>query len=391
MPMARSAGLQLRPRTLLGPGPSNVHPLVYAAMQTPVVGHLDPQFLEVMVETQEMLRAVFVTGNRLTLPVSGTGSAGMEASLVNLIERGDEALVCVAGYFAGRMCEMVERMGGVLHRLERPWGEVFTPEEVAAALERWPATRVVAVVHGETSTGALQPLPALGELCRSSGRLLIVDAVATLGGVELPVDEWQIDACYSGSQKCLSAPPGLAPLTFGPRAVERLRARSTKVASWYLDVSGLETYWTEGKRAYHHTAPVTMNYALHQALALVLAEGLPARFARHRLHSRALLAGIEVLGFTPLAAEGCRMPMVNALRVPAGVDEAGLRRRLMEEHSIEVAGGLGPLAGQIWRVGLMGESCTRHNVETLLAALEGMLPGADGRARAAAAAVYAAA
>lgn len=360
-----------QPRRLLGPGPSNVHPRVYAAMAQPMLGHLDPQFVAIMDQVQRMLRQVFCTENKLTLPVSGTGSAGMEAALVNLIEPGDEVVVCSAGYFALRMCDMVERMGGVLHKLERPWGETFSTAEVEAALDRHPRAELVAIVHGETSTGALQRLDELGALCRERDRLLLVDAVATLGGVELRVDDWRIDACYSGSQKCLSAPPGLAPLTFGPRAAERLRRRRGKVASWYFDLSGLESYWSEGKRTYHHTAPISMNYALHQALALVIEEGLEKRWARHLEHSRALVAGLEALGFRLFAREGGRMPVVNAVWIPDGLaDEAAVRRRLLDVHGIEIAGGLGAVAGKVWRIGLMGESCSRESVVALLGALQ---------------------
>ncbi len=359
-----------RGRRLLGPGPSQVHPRVYSAMTQPMIGHLDPQFLEIMEQEQEMLRRVFRTENRLTLPVSGTGSAGMEAALVNLIEPGDEVLVGVAGYFAVRMAEIASRCGAVVHPLEKDWGEVFEAADVAAAFERFPHARLLCLVHGETSTGALQPLPEIGGLCRGADRLLLVDAVATLGGVELEVDAWDIDACYSGSQKCLSAPPGLAPLTLGPRAAEKLAARRTKVASWYLDISGLETYWRQGSRSYHHTAPVSMNYALHEALQLVLEEGLEARWARHSRHSRALVAGLEALGCRLFARPGRRLPVVNAVLVPPEVDEAAVRKRLLADYDIEVAGGLGPVAGKIWRIGLMGESATRDNVAALLGALE---------------------
>ena len=378
--------LTVRARRLMGPGPAEMHPRVHAAMALPMIGHLDAQFLELMESEQRMLRQVFRTENRLTLPVSGTGSAGMEASLVNLIEPGDEVLIGVAGYFAARMAEMAARCGAVVHRLEKAWGDCFEASEIAEALARHPRARLLGLVHGETSTGALQPLADIGGLCRAADTLLLVDAVATLGGVELEVDGWQIDACYSGSQKCLSAPPGLAPLTLGPRAAARLAARRTKVASWYFDLNGLETYWREGARAYHHTAPISMNYALHEALRLVLEEGLEPRWARHRRHSAALVAGLEALGCQPFARPGRRMPVVNTVWVPEGVEEAAVRKRLMADHAIEIAGGLGDLAGRVWRVGLMGESASRDNVAALLGALEVIL-GRDG-AWAAAEAVY---
>ncbi len=377
-----------RARRLMGPGPSELHPRVHAAMTLPMIGHLDPQFLEIMDQEQRMLRRVFRTENRLTLPVSGTGSAGMEASLVNLIEPGEEVIIGVAGYFAARMAEIASRCGAVVHRLDKAWGEAFETDDIAAALARHPGARILGLVHGETSTGALQPLREIGALCRAEDRLLLVDAVATLGGVELEVDAWQLDACYSGSQKCLSAPPGLAPLTFGPRAAAKLKARKSKVASWYFDLTGLETYWSEGTRAYHHTAPVSMNYALHEALVLVLEEGLEERWQRHQRHSRALVAGLEALGCRLFARAGRRLPVVNTVWVPPGIDEAAVRKRLLAEYDIEIAGGLGEVAGKVWRVGLMGESATRDNVAALLGALETLL-GRQG-ASSAAAAVYAA-
>ena len=365
--------LQPRGRLLLGPGPSNVHPAVTEALGKPIVGHLDPQFLAIMDEVQEMLRGVFLTENRLTIAVSGTGSAGMEAMLVNLIEPGDEVLVCVNGLFGQRMSDIVDRVGGTLRRLDKPWGEVFAPADVAAALDHYPHTKLVAIVHAETSTGAHQPLAGIGGLCRQRGARFLVDAVTSLGGAELRVDDWNIDACYSATQKCLSCPPGLAPITVGPRAVEKLERRKTKVASWYLDFSMIRGYWSKGGRAYHHTAPIVMNYALYQALALVLEEGLEHRWRRHQMHSRALMAGLEALDFEPFAASGHRLPMLNSVRLPAGVDDAAVRRELLETYDIEIGGGLGDLAGQVWRIGLMGESARRANVMTLLTALEEVL------------------
>ncbi len=380
--------LETRRRLLLGPGPSNVHPRVYEALGQPVMGHLDPLFLRVMDELQSLLRQVFETANPLTFAVSGTGSAGMEAALVNLIEPADDVLVCVNGVFGGRMCDVVDRIGANLYRIDRPWGEVFDPQEIADALSANPDIRLVALVHAETSTGAHQPLAEIGALCRDSGRLLLVDAVTSLAGAELKVDDWRIDACYSGTQKCLSCPPGLAPITFGERAVERISRRRRKVPSWYLDVSMLRDYWAEGRRTYHHTAPISMSYALHQALAVVLEEGLGARFARHARNSSALLAGLGALGCEPFAQPGHRLPMLNAVRLPAGADDAEVRRRLLDEHDIEIGGGLGDLAGRVWRIGLMGESCRRANVLALLGALDELLQapaGAGGRAAAEAA------
>jgi alanine-glyoxylate transaminase/serine-glyoxylate transaminase/serine-pyruvate transaminase len=380
-------------RLLMGPGPSNVAPRVYEALAKPLVGHLDPQFLTLMNEVQELLRHVFRTRNRVTLAVSGTGSAGMEAAFVNSVEPSDEVLVCANGVFGGRMADIVGRIGGVLRRIDRPWGEVFAPDEVEEALRRHPRTKVVAIVHAETSTGAQQPLREIGRLCRESGRLFLVDCVTSLGGLPVDVDAWEIDIAYSGTQKCLSCPPGLAPLTFGERALEKLFSRKTKVASWYLDLSMIVNYWTEGKRAYHHTAPISMNYALHQALALVVEEGLEPRWRRHELNGRALAAGIEALGFRPFASEGRRLPVLQSVWIPSGLEDGPARRKLLEEHGIEVGAGLGEVAGKIWRVGLMGHTSRRENVMRFLAALEELIRGAGlsrsmGRGLEAAAEVY---
>jgi alanine-glyoxylate transaminase/serine-glyoxylate transaminase/serine-pyruvate transaminase len=357
-------------RLLLGPGPSQVHPRVLRALSTPLLGHLDPRFLELMTEVQAMLRAVFRTGNAFTIAVSGTGSAGMEAALVNLVEPGDAVIVVVSGVFGGRMAEVVTRAGGRAVRLEVPWGGVCELARIEEALAREGKVKAVALVHAETSTGAHQPVEGLGRLCHAHGALLVLDTVTSLGGVPVEVDAWEVDACYSGTQKCLSCPPGLAPLTLSARALDAVRARRTRVQSWYLDAGLVADYWAEGKRVYHHTAPISMVYALREALRLVLEEGLPARFARHALHSAALLAGLEALGCVPQAAEGHRLPMLNCVRVPAGIDEAAIRRALLGERGIEIGGGLGPLAGQVWRVGLMGESARQESVLAVLAALE---------------------
>ena len=360
-------------RLLLGPGPSTVHPRVTEALAKPMVGHLDPQFLDIMNEIQAGLRRLWRTENRLTIAVSGTGSAGMEAGFANLVEPGDEVLVCVNGVFGGRMADIVERIGGVLHRIERPWGEVFEPEEIRTALEKHPGTKVLAIVHAETSTGAWQPLEEIGRICRESKRLLLADCVTSLGGLPVEVDAWGIDCAYSGTQKCLSCPPGLAPVTFSERALEKSRARRTKCVSWYLDLSMIEKYWTDGQRAYHHTAPISMNYALHQALALIDEEGLEARWKRHAEMSRALVAGVEALGFRLFAQEGHRLPMLNSVWLPEGLDDAAGRRALLEGFDIEVGGGLGAVAGKIWRIGLMGESSRPQHVLQFLGALEAVL------------------
>jgi alanine-glyoxylate transaminase/serine-glyoxylate transaminase/serine-pyruvate transaminase len=357
-------------RLLLGPGPSLVHPRVLRAMSTPLLGHLDPRFLEIMNEVQAMLRAVLRTENAFTIAVSGTGSAGMEAALVNLVEPGDAVVVVVAGVFGARMAEIVSRAGGRPVRLEVPWGEVCAPERIAEALRREGKVKAVALVHAETSTGAQQPVEGLGPLCHAHGALLILDTVTSLGGIPVEVDAWEVDACYAGTQKCLSCPPGLAPLTLSRRALDAVRARRTPASSWYLDLGLVADYWAEGKRVYHHTAPVSMIYALREALRLVLEEGLPARFARHARHAAALLAGAAALGCEPQAAEGHRLPTLHCLRVPPGVDEAAARRSLLAEHGIEIGGGLGPLAGKVWRIGLMGESARQEHVLAVLAALE---------------------
>lgn len=358
-------------RTLLGPGPSNVHPRVLRAMAAPLVGHLDPDFLAVMDEVKRLLQLVYQTNNNLTVPLSGTGSAGMEAALYNVLEEGDVVLVAVNGYFGERMCQMIPRCGGRVRRIEAPWGEIVRPEQVEQALREGHA-KVVAIVHAETSTGVLQPLEEISEIVHRHGALLLVDAVTSLGGVELKVDEWDVDVCYSGTQKCLSCPPGLSPITLGKRAEETLRQRQTSVGSWYLDLTLIQRYWGS-ERTYHHTAPISMNYALREALRLIDEEGLEARFARHRLNQRALVAGLEAMGMQLLVPEEFRLPSLTTVRIPADVDEAQVRSRLLREFNIEIAGGLGDLRGRIWRIGLMGHSSRQGNVFLLLSALEHLL------------------
>jgi alanine-glyoxylate transaminase/serine-glyoxylate transaminase/serine-pyruvate transaminase len=339
-------------------------------MSTPLLGHLDPKFLEIMNEVQAQLRAVFRTQNPFTIAVSGTGSAGMEAALVNVIEPGDAVIVVVAGVFGSRMTDIVGRAGGRLVKLEVPWGETIDAGRIEEALKKEGKVKAVALVHAETSTGAQQPIEGLGKLCHDHGALLVVDTVTSLGGVPVEVDGWDADVVYSGTQKCLSCPPGLAPLTLSPRALEAVKARKTKVQSWYLDAGMVADYWAEGKRVYHHTAPISMVYALRESLRLVLEEGLEARFARHRRHAAALMGGVAAFGCEPQAQEGRRLPSLNCIKVPAGVDEAAVRKYLLAEHSIEIGGGLGPLAGKVWRIGLMGESARQENVLAVLAALE---------------------
>ena len=357
-------------RLLLGPGPSMVHPRVLHAMSTPLLGHLDPAFLAVMNDIQILLRKVFATTNRFTIAISGTGSAGMEASIVNLVEPGDAVIIGVNGVFGARLATVVERCGGKAIRVEAPWGHIIEPEAIEAALQRSGPVKAVALVHAETSTGAWQPIEPVGKLCRTHNTLFIVDAVTSLGGVPVEVDQWGIDVCYSGTQKCLSCPPGLAPFTLSDRALSAIKNRRTPCQSWYLDMALIADYWTEHTRAYHHTAPISMLYALREALRLVEEEGLPARFARHQLNSDALVAGLMALGLTPLPPAGHRLPMLTCVTVPAHFDEAAVRAQLLETFGIEIGGGLGPLKGQVWRIGLMGESCTEAHVLTLLNALE---------------------
>ena len=346
-------------------------------MSAPLLGHLDPAFVAMMDDVKAMLRTVFATGNALTLPISGTGSAGMEACLVNLLEPGDEIVVGVNGVFGTRMTDVAERCGAVVRRVEAPWGRVVRAEQVEAALKNCARPKLVGIVHAETSTGAWQPLEDIARLAHDHGALLLADCVTSLGGAPVEIDVWGVDAAYSGTQKCLSCPPGLSPVTFGPRALDVLRARKSKVQSWYLDLTLIEKYWGE-ERVYHHTAPISMNYALREALRIVLEEGLPARFARHRRSHEALAAGLQSIGLGLAAEEGHRLPMLNAVTVRGGIDEARVRGRLLSDHGIEIGGGLGPMKGRVWRIGLMGESSRRAHVLAVLAALEDALR-AEGR------------
>lgn len=356
------------PRILMGPGPSDVHPRVLRAMTTPLLGHLDPEFLGVMNETQEMLRQVFQTRNALTFPVSGTGSAGMETCVVNLIEPGDRMIVCVNGVFGQRMVDVAQRAGAEVTVLERPWGTIFEMDQIREAL-RHVRPKVLGIVHAETSTGAWQQMAGLGRLCHEYDTLLLVDTVTSLGGVPVEIDAWEADAVYSGTQKCLSCPPGLSPVSFSPRAVEAINRRKHKVQSWYLDMGMVQRYWGE-ERFYHHTAPITMVYALREALRIVVEEGLPARFARHTLNHQALKAGLSAMNLPYFTAEGCQLPQLNAVRIPEGVDDLAVRKRLLSEFGIEIGGGLGEFKGKIWRIGLMGHGSRPQNVFLVLAALE---------------------
>lgn len=376
----------------MGPGPSDIHPSVLAALAAPTVGHLDPYFLQIMDEVQQMLREVFQTENQMTMAISGTGSAGMETCVVNLVEPRDKVIVCQNGVFGGRMADVARRAGGDVTVLERPFGEVFSADEIAAAVDQH-KPKVVGIVHAETSTGALQPLEEISRIVHDAGGLLLVDCVTSLGGLPVSIDAVGIDAAYSGTQKCLSCPPGLAPVTFSPRALEAMDARSNAVSSWYLDISMLRNYWG-ADRAYHHTAPINMNYALHQALRLVLDEGLENRFARHRQHHEALKAGLVALGISYSVTEPShRLPMLNSVLIPEGIDDGQVRSQLLNEFGIEIGGGLGPMKGKTWRIGLMGEAASSTNVLSFLAAVDQCLAAQrqsapTGAGTAAASAVY---
>jgi alanine-glyoxylate transaminase/serine-glyoxylate transaminase/serine-pyruvate transaminase len=369
--MAVFPALNPSPRLLLGPGPCDAHPSVLRVMMTPLLGHLDPQFLEILNQVQDMLRATFLTRNVLTLPISGTGMSGMETCFVNLIEPGDRVVICSAGLFAQRMIDVVGRAGAQVSVIERPWGEVFDPGQVREVLQRV-RPKVLGIVQAETSTGAWQPIEEVGKLCREFDTLLVVDAVTALGCVPVKVDEWGIDAVYSCSQKGLGCPPGLAPVSLGPRAVEVMEKRKGKVQSWYLDLSLLRKYLGP-ERLYHHTTPISMNYALHEGLRLVLEEGLEARWARHQLNARALRAGLTALGLKYTAAEGHQLPQLHVVRLPEGVDDVPGRKMLLGDFGIEIGGGLGELKGKAWRVGLMGYNSRPGVVLLFLGALEQVL------------------
>ena len=352
----------------MGPGPSNCAPSVLRAMSAPVLGHLDPLFVGMMEEIKSMLRAVMLTRNELTFPISGTGSAGMEFCFVNLVEPGDDVVIGVNGVFGTRMVDVAQRCGAKVTKVEAEWGRIIEPAQVAAALKQVPKPKLVAIVHAETSTGALTPVEEISKLAHGAGALFLLDTVTSLGGCPVRVDAWGVDALYSGTQKCLSCPPGLSPVSLSPRAMEVATKRKTKVQSWYLDVNLLASYWGE-QRVYHHTAPISMNYALHEALRLALVEGLENRWRRHEQNHLALKRGLGAMGLEIASQAGHQLWQLNAVRVPAGVDEAAVRKRLLTDFNIEVGAGLGPLKGKIWRIGLMGETSSKENVLTCLSAL----------------------
>lgn len=354
-------------RTLLGPGPMTADPRVLRAMTTPLLGYLDPQFLTILDEVQELLRFVFQTENKLTLAVSGTGSAGMEASLCNFIEPGDHIVVGVNGFFGARIAEIASRYGAEVTPLEKPWGQVFAPEEIDNALKERP-TKILALVHAETSTGTLQPMDGIGELASRHGALLLLDTVTSLSGVPLQIDDWGVDIAYSATQKCLSCPPGLAPITVSERARGIMQRRETTVANWYLDLSLLEKYWDENRK-YHHTVSMSLIYALREGLRMVKEEGLQARHVRHRSIAELLWEGLKELDFEMHVPVEHRLPMLTTPRLYPGLDDTAIRNRLLNDYNVEIAGGFGALAGKVWRIGLMGFSCRRENVALLLAAL----------------------
>ncbi len=360
------------PRLLLGPGPSSAHPRVLRAMSTPWVGHLDPDFLQIMDDVKALLRFVFQTENELTFAVSGTGTSAMETALSNLIEPGDSVLACISGYFGERLADMAERYGASVERLAQPWGEPITPSAVQAALAET-EPKLVTLVHAETSTGVLQSeVHAIAEAVRAADALLVLDCVTSLGGLPVKVDEWGVDVAYSAGQKCLSAPPGLSPITFSDRAREAIDARTSPPAVFYFDVLRLWDYWGQ-PASYHHTAPIPTMYGLREALRLAHEEGLEARFKRHRRNAQRLWQGLQHLDIDLFAPEERRVPPLTTARVPSGADDGEVRSALLSDYNVEIAGGFGPLAGQIWRIGMMGHSSRRENVQLLLGALEEIL------------------
>jgi alanine-glyoxylate transaminase/serine-glyoxylate transaminase/serine-pyruvate transaminase len=367
-------------RTLMGPGPSDVHPRVLEALSRPTIGHLDPAFITMMDELKELLQYAFLTENALTMPVSAPGSAGMETCFVNLVEPGDKVIVCQNGVFGGRMKENVERCGGISVVVEDAWGEAIDAGKLEETLKAHADARIVAMVHAETSTGAQSDVQALVKLAHAHDCLTIVDTVTSLGGTPVKVDAWEIDAIYSGSQKCLSCTPGLSPVSFNERALEKVRNRQTKVQSWFMDLNLVMGYWGEGaKRTYHHTAPINALYSLHEALLILREEGLEDAWNRHRKNHLALKAGLEAMGLTFIVKEADRLPQLNAVTIPAGVDDAAVRSRLLNEYNLEIGAGLGALAGKVWRIGLMGHSSRAENVLLCIGALESVLGemGAD--------------
>ena len=364
--------LKPNPRLLMGPGPSNVHYRVYQAMLAPVIGYLDPQILACMDDISEMLRGLFQTKNRLTIAISATGSSGMEASFVNFVEPGETVIIGVNGFFAERMAEVASRCGAKVIRIDQEWGKIVEPERLIKALKEHPEAKICGVVHAETSTGVREPLEEIGAYCKKVDTLFLVDAVTSLGGCEVKVDEWGIDICYSCSQKGISVPPGLSPITASPKAMDVLRSRKTKVQSFYLDLLLLEKYWGE-ERVYHHTAPASMFYALREGLRIIFEEGLEARFKRHQTLGDRLKMELEGFGFRLFAQEGYRLSVLTSVSLADGVNDVQTRKKLLDEYNIEIGGGLGQLKGKVWRIGLMGETCKIQNILSLMGALKSIL------------------
>ncbi|MFW5947756.1 MAG: pyridoxal-phosphate-dependent aminotransferase family protein [Gemmatimonadota bacterium] len=360
-------------RTLMGPGPSDVPDRILRAQARATVGHLDPSFVGLMDEIKELLRYAFRTDNELTMPVSGPGTAGMESLVVNLVEPGDTVVVCQNGVFGGRLAEMARRAGGSVVLVEDPWGRAVDPGKVEEALAAHPEAGLVMFVQAETSTGAGSDTRALTEIAHAHDAMVVVDTVTALGGTPVEVDAWGVDATYAGTQKCLSAPPGLSPITVSDRALAKVRNRSTPVRSWFMDLTLVTSYWGEGKRSYHHTAPVNALYGLHEALRVLQEEGVEAAWARHRHNHRALRAGLEALGLTFIVPEAERLPQLNVVSIPEGVEDGAVRGRLLEEHGLEIGAGLGALAGKVWRIGLMGHSSRPENVVLCVRALGSVL------------------
>jgi alanine-glyoxylate transaminase/serine-glyoxylate transaminase/serine-pyruvate transaminase len=359
-------------KVLLGPGPSSVHPRVLAAMASPVMGHLDPAFFQVMDDVCDMLRIVFNTENKMTVPISSTGTGAMEAACANIIEPGDEVLICRNGYFGIRLADIAERCGATVHLMDTPWGKAVDPQALRDELKKLPAMKAVGMVHAETSTGVLSDVKELAEIVHEAGALAIVDAVTSLGGHEMRMDDWGIDVCYSATQKCLGAPPGLAPISLSTAAMDVVVKRPTKVQSFYFNLKDLEAYWNQ-TRAYHHTSPINMTYALRESLRMMMEEGLDNRIQRHARVAAGFRAGAEALGLTLLAEEGHRLNPLTTVSIPEGIDDGKVRRTLLNDYEIEIGGGLGEFAGKAWRVGLMGESSRERNVFALLSALETIL------------------
>ncbi|WP_455212642.1 pyridoxal-phosphate-dependent aminotransferase family protein [Kaarinaea lacus] len=361
-------------RTLMGPGPSDVHPRILSAMARPTIGHLDPQFVAMMDDMKSLLQYAFQTNNQLTIPVSAPGSAGMETCFVNLVEPGEKVVVCQNGVFGGRMKENVERTDAIPVMVEDKWGDPVDPDKLETTLKEYPDAKVVAFVHAETSTGVQSDVATLCEIAHRHDCLTIVDTVTSLGGTPVKADEWGIDAVYSGTQKCLSCTPGLSPVSFSDRAVEKIKNRQTKVQSWFLDLNLVMGYWGAGaKRAYHHTAPINALYGLHEALVILQEEGLENAWARHQHNHEVLRAGVEAMGLELIVRTEYRLPQLNAVSVPAGLDEALVRKRLLEEYQLEIGAGLGSLAGKIWRIGQMGYASNTKNILYCLGALDAVL------------------